>query len=75
MIAVLLASAEAASAEAEGSPVLFYTAGLVLAGFAVAISAAGLMRSRFPEGGARAVMVASVALVTFTMAASVLSSG
>lgn len=69
MIAVLLASAEG-----ESSLALFYTAGLVLAGFAVAISAAGLMRSRFPEGGARAVMVASVVLVAFTMAASVISS-
>ena len=73
MIAVLLASAE--GAEGEGSPILFYAAGLILAGFAVAISAAGLMRSRFPEGGARAVMVLSVVLVAFTMAASLLSSG
>lgn len=72
MIAVLLASAEA---EAEGTPVLFYTAGILLAVFAVAISAAGLMRSRFPEGGARAVMVVSAVLVACTMAASVLSSG
>lgn len=71
MTAVLLASAEGG----EGSPALFYTAGILLAVFAVAISAAGLMRSRFPESGARAVMVVSVALVVFTMAASVLSSG
>ena len=70
MIAVLLASAEG-----EGTPALFYTAGLVLAGFAVATSAAGLMRSPFPEGGARAVMVVSVVLVVFAMSASVLSSG
>ena len=69
MFAVLLASAEA-----EGSPAIFYTAGILLAGFAVAISAAGLMRSRFPESGARAVMVVSVVLVASTMAASVLSN-
>ncbi|MDQ3609455.1 MAG: hypothetical protein M3459_11220 [Actinomycetota bacterium] len=70
MTAVLLAAVEE-----RGAPVLFYTAGIVLAVFAVAISATGLMRSRFPEGGARAVMVVSVVLVAFTMAASVLSSG
>ncbi|MCP9488297.1 MAG: hypothetical protein MSC31_00285 [Solirubrobacteraceae bacterium MAG38_C4-C5] len=69
MIAVLLAAVEE-----EGAPTLFYTAGIVLAVFAVAISAAGLRRSRFPEGGARAVMVVSVVLVVFTMAASVISS-
>ena len=69
MTAVLLASAEA-----EGSPALFYTAGIVLVVFAVAISVAGLARSRFPEGAARAVMVVSVALVAVTMAASILSN-
>jgi len=63
-----------AAVEEEGSLALFYTAGILLAVFAVAISAAGLMRSRFPEGGARAVMVVSVVLVVFTMAASVISS-
>jgi len=63
-----------AAVEEEGSPALFYTAGILLAVFAVAISATGLMRSRFPEGGARAVMVVSVVLVVFTMAASVISS-
>ena len=70
MTAVLLASAEA-----EGSSALFYTAGILLAVFAVAISAGGLTRARFPEGAARAVMVVSVVLVGFTMAASILSSG
>ena len=69
MTALLLAAVEE-----EGSLALFYTAGILLAVFAVAISAAGLMRSRFPEGGARAVMVVSVVLVVFTMAASVISS-
>ncbi|MDQ3607344.1 MAG: hypothetical protein M3459_00350 [Actinomycetota bacterium] len=69
MNAVLLAAAEEG-----GAPVLFYAAGILLALFAVAISAAGLRRSRFPEGGARAVMVVSVVLVVFTMAASVISS-
>jgi hypothetical protein len=69
MTAVLLAAVEG-----EEAPILFYTAGIVLAVFAVLISAAGLMRSRFPEGGARAVMVVSVVLVVFTMAASVISS-
>lgn len=68
MTAVLLAAAE------DTSYALFYAAGIVLAVFAVAISAAGLRRSRFPEGGARAVMVVSVVLVVFTMAASVISS-
>jgi hypothetical protein len=68
MTAVLLAAAE------DTSYALFYTAGIVLALFAVAISAVGLRRSRFPEGGARAVMVVSTILVVFTMAASVISS-
>ena len=70
MTAVLLAAVEEG-----GSPALFYTAGILLALFAVAISAVGLRRSRFPEGGARAVMVVSVVLVVFTMGASVISSG
>jgi len=64
-----------AAVEEEGTPALFYAAGILLAVFAVAISAAGLRRSGFPEGGARAVMVVSVVLVVFTMAASVISSG
>lgn len=73
MVAFLLASAQGATEE--GSPALFYAAGIVLAAFAVAISATGLARSRFPEGGARAVMVVSALLVAFTMAAAVISGG
>lgn len=73
MVTFLLASAEAAGKQE--SPTLFYAAGIVLAVFAVAISATGLARSRFSERGARAVMVVSAALVVFTMAASVISSG
>ena len=68
MLAVLLAASE------EGSYALFYTAGIVLAAFAVLISVAGLLRSRFPESGARLVMALGAVLVAFTMAASVISS-
>ena len=60
-------------ASAEPSKVPFYIAGLVLAAWAVALSAVGLTRPSFPGDarGQRAVMAISLVLVVVALAAAI----
>lgn len=72
MHALLVLASEAAE---ESSKTAFYVAGIVLAGWAVVLSAVGLTRPDFPgsDGAARGVMAISAVLVVAAMAASVLT--
>jgi hypothetical protein len=72
-VATLLAAVEE---EAEPSKTAYYVSGVVLASFAVIISAIGIRRHQtFPpgKGAARAVMGLAVLLVAATMASAVLT--
>jgi glucan phosphoethanolaminetransferase (alkaline phosphatase superfamily) len=60
----------------EPSKTLFYIAGILLAAFALIVSAIGITRHEtFPpsRGAARGVMALAVVLVVFTMASAVLT--
>jgi hypothetical protein len=63
-------------AAAEPSKVPFYIAGLLLAGWAVVLSAAGLARPSFPagEGAQRGVIAVSSVLVVFAVAMAIVTS-
>jgi hypothetical protein len=63
-------------AAAEPSKVPFYIAGLLLAGWAVVLSAAGLTRPSFPagEGAQRGVIAISFVLVVFAIAMAIVTS-
>jgi hypothetical protein len=63
-------------AAAEPSKVPFYIAGLLLAGWAVVLSAAGLTRPSFPagEGAQRGVIAVSSVLVVFAVAMAIVTS-
>jgi hypothetical protein len=79
LLALLLQAAEATEAaaeEAEPSKTPFYVAGLVLAGWAVVLSAIGLSRPDFPRrgGAARGVMLLSTLLVAGALATAVTTS-
>ena len=64
------------AAEAEPSKTAFYVIGGLLAGWAVLVAAAGILRREFPSSRAAtgAVMGISVMLVLATMASSILTS-
>lgn len=72
MHALLVMASEAAE---ETSKTAFYVAGIVLAGWAVLLSAVGLTRPDFPgsDGASRGIMAISAVLVIAAMAASVLT--
>jgi hypothetical protein len=63
-------------AAVEPSKVPFYIAGLLLAGWAVALSAAGLTRPSFPAGerAQRGVIAVSSVLVLFAVAMAIVTS-
>jgi hypothetical protein len=63
-------------AAAEPSKVPFYIAGLLLAGWAVVLSAAGLTRPSFPagEGAQRGVIAVSLVLMVFAVAMAIVTS-
>jgi hypothetical protein len=63
-------------AAAEPSKVPFYIAGLLLAGWAVVLSAAGLTRPSFPAGEAaqRGVIAVSFVLMVFAVAMAIVTS-
>jgi hypothetical protein len=63
-------------AVAEPSKVPFYIAGLLLAGWAVVLSAAGLTRPSFPagEGAQRGVIAVSFVLMLFAVAMAIVTS-
>ena len=63
-------------AAAEPSKVPFYIAGLLLAGWAVVLSAAGLTRPSFPdgEGAQRGIIAVSFVLVVFAIAMAIVTS-
>jgi hypothetical protein len=66
-----------AQEEAETSKTAFYTLGIVLALWAVAVSAIGIARhATFPpsKSAARGVMALSLVLVAATMASAILTS-
>jgi hypothetical protein len=62
-------------AASEPSKVPFYVAGLVLAGWAVVLSAFGLSRPTFPSGAAaqRGVILISFVLMVAALAAAILT--
>jgi hypothetical protein len=63
-------------AAADPSKVPFYIAGLLLAGWAVVLSAAGLTRPSFPagEGAQRGVIAVSFVLMLFAVAMAIVTS-
>ena len=76
MLATLLSLAAEAGGH-EGDKTAFYVAGAILAGWAVLVSAIGILRhDTFPpgKGGKAAVMAISAVLVAVTMASSIATS-
>ena len=63
-------------ATVEPSKVPFYIAGLLLAGWAVVLSMAGLTRPSFPanEGAQRGVIAVSLVLMLFAVAMAIVTS-
>ncbi len=63
-------------AASDPSKVPFYIAGLLLAGWAVVLSVAGLTRPSFPsgEGAQRGVITVSVVLMLFAVAMAIVTS-
>jgi hypothetical protein len=75
MLLAILTFAAAEGSE-EPSKTLFYVLGSILAAFAVAVAALGIVRHDFPStaGAARGVMALAALLVVCTMASAIITS-